>query len=206
MLIAVVSVYNDFPLIKKCIKSIYSYVDQIVCVDGAYTQFPHDIPWSTDGTLEYLEALPKVRLIKTKTAWPSQIEKRSRYLIGSHGDYYLMLDADEWVKNPEILKVHPPADVIRITFVRTMDNFTYTLPKIFKHQPGIHYRHKHYWLHDGEGNSITTLRKTGPKYREAKFLDLIICHDTDLRSSKRQSAKKIYYDFERKTEGKISEE
>jgi len=174
-------------------------------VDGTYIQFPYDVPYSTDGTLEYLETLSRVELIKTKTAWESEIKKRNQYLIGSSGDYYLMLDADEWVENPAILKNHPQADVVRTTFTRTRDNFSYTLPKIFKHQEGICYRHKHYWLHDKDGNSITTLKKTGPKYREAQFLELVIFHNSNLRGGRRERAKKIYYDFLRKTEGKISE-
>ena len=65
MLVGVINCYNDMPLIKNCIESIYSQVDKIIAIDGSYADFPDGSGYSTDGTIEYLTSLDKVELITT---------------------------------------------------------------------------------------------------------------------------------------------
>jgi len=193
MLNLVLITYNDMPLVQKCIESCIEYVDRLIVVDGVFRDFPQgDKPYSTDGTFEYIIGLncaaeKEVLVIPGLT----EVEKRNQYLIGDPGDWYLHLDADEWVKNPEVLKELPEdADVAWCEMHWT--NGFHRYARLFRAVDGLHYRGLHYRLVDGDNNLVADIENTGDKYRRTPF-PLCIWHDKDLRDADRQRRKKAYY-------------
>jgi len=125
------------------LKSVRDKVDLIVLVDGPYAKFPHQFPYSTDGTIEI--AKKYVDILKTQAkAWPSEIFKRNQYLVGEPGDIYLVIDGHEIWTGSFI----PPFGNYRIKWKLT-DGWHETF-RMFEHKPGIHYKQFHYsiWIDD----------------------------------------------------------
>lgn len=104
MIIAGVIVYNEERMLPGCLASVEDQVDRMIVVDGAYARFPHPEghPESTDRTRAIAVAFgaewvpcPSTRSGCTTDGWATQMEKRTAYLIGEEGDWYLLIDADE---------------------------------------------------------------------------------------------------------------
>jgi hypothetical protein len=186
--------YDDMPLIEKCISSVIDYVDGIIAVDGIFKDFPHnngEPGYSTDGTLKYLSSLDKeVALIVMPDL--EEVEKRNQYLIGQEGDWYLHLDADEWVENPEVLSELPDTDVLFCPMLREGDGALHYYPRVFKHVEGLHYEGLHYHLVDGSSSLYADIHHVGDDYRIERF-PLMIKHNRDGRDPERLKRKAIYY-------------
>ncbi|MCL4499910.1 MAG: hypothetical protein M1335_06695, partial [Chloroflexi bacterium] len=153
-LIACVSVYNDSASLPHCLETLGG-VDEIVVIDGAYSDFPHEVPWSTDGTVELVNELKaadsRIRLIEIQEAWKDEIEKRSAGFRGKEGDWYLNIDADEYInggQDPEPLA---------------------TLKEFLASSPFV-----------GHYIDVDTLSATGAKVRHERYLR-IIRHEQGLR-------------------------
>lgn len=99
-LIATIVFFNERELLPGCIESLEG-ADEIVLVDGAYADFPHESAASTDGTLEWIKEMrasdPRIRLIAPDRPWVDEVEKRNSCFVGKDGDWYLQIDADERV-------------------------------------------------------------------------------------------------------------
>ena len=109
MLVACINCYNDWPLIKECVESIYDQVDRIIAVDGRFINYPKGNWYSTDGTIEYLTSLEKVELIFA--AGLLETEKRNVYMdMLKPGDTVLVIDGDETVKG-KIRKLDKRTDI-----------------------------------------------------------------------------------------------
>jgi len=94
MLVATIVTYNDMPLVKDCIESIYDKVNRIIAIDGKYIDFPGDSNISTDGTLEYLSGLNKVETVIVTNL--DEVAKRNLYLgFLDEGDICFNIDTDE---------------------------------------------------------------------------------------------------------------
>jgi hypothetical protein len=192
--------YNDYPLIVRCIESV-PWVDEIVAVDGRYIDYPLGPMQSNDGTLEYLESIDKVEVIRA--AGLQEIEKRNKYLVGEIGDWYLHLDADEeWVGPAPV--IDPEVDAYIIDFhrpypIRKMDRV-----RLFKHV-GQKYALKHYWLHDQQGRTFSLLQQVGNAYRGERLADAYIQHHELERSPERQRDRKLYYNVLSRRENQIEE-
>lgn len=103
MLIACVVAYNEGRMLPGCLESVLTHggFERMVVVDGAYSAYPHEAPFSTDAT----EAIARVYGAEwigcrlgddgQPRAWYDEVEKRSAYLVGQDGDWYVVLDADE---------------------------------------------------------------------------------------------------------------
>jgi glycosyltransferase involved in cell wall biosynthesis len=149
--IACVSVYDHAEGLSKTLQAIRRAVPKawIVVVDGAYAQYPHDKPYSTDGTIDVARSFADA-VITRETAWPSEIAKRNAYLVGAADDLYFRIDADEepqgeWIDPPESWQD------IDTTFVRSdIPECPCPLYTIFRHEQGLEYRHTHYALWVGE--------------------------------------------------------
>lgn len=145
-LYACINVYDDAWALEECIKSVRQGARDaiIVVVDGAYAQFPHLIPHSTDGTIQLAHALADV-IIETTDAWLDEVTKRNRYLIGAVGDSYLVIDADE-----ELSGNLPPLDYDDVDIPLLRKSSPNAVPgpiyRYFKHRPGIHYSGTHHSL------------------------------------------------------------
>lgn len=192
MLNLVMITYNDMPMVQKCIESVLGHVDRIFVVDGIFEDFPcenEDLGYSRDGTLEYLQDLD-AEVSLAIVPGLTEVEKRSLYLIGEPGDWYLHLDADEWVENPQELGTLPEADVGLCHM--SWENQSHWYPRLFKHVEGMSYEGLHHRLVDGEGDLIADIYGVGQGYTAEKH-PLRIKHDRARRPADRQKAKEIYY-------------
>ncbi|SHJ26784.1 glycosyltransferase family 2 protein [Pseudozobellia thermophila] len=86
---ALIITYNEMGYIERCIESV-EFADEIIVVDS----------YSTDGTYEYLENHPKVKVIQHP--FSNFTHQKSFTLKQASNDWVLFLDADEVV--PEQLK------------------------------------------------------------------------------------------------------
>jgi len=187
--------YNDFPMVKRAVESVIDYVDRAIIIDGRFIDFPGETNYSTDGTIEYLRSVEKVSLILV--AGKTEIEKRNLYLVNDRDEFYVHLDADEeWTGDPPI----PPADADACIVPLHRDRPQHDMARVrlFRHVPGLHYKHKHYWLHDGQGRTFALLDRVGDTYCGVKlkgneFEGSLIRHHDQERDKVRQSQKKTYY-------------
>ncbi|MEN6431072.1 MAG: hypothetical protein ABFC80_09580, partial [Coriobacteriales bacterium] len=70
----VISAYQEarmLPMALGCLPDC-----RVIVVDGAYQAFPHETPYSDDGTLEIARAWG-AEVVEVSTAWPDQIAKRT---------------------------------------------------------------------------------------------------------------------------------
>lgn len=189
MIVCCIITYNDFPLIKETIESIYDKVDKIICVDGSYIDFPGSGS-STDGTIEYLDSLDKIELIATIGL--SEVQKRNKYLEDlSDGDTVLNLDSDE------VLIGNIPPLNSDFGIIDLHDGHSKHIQKratrFFKYRDGMIYNNTHctlYW----QGKIINKLHEVINKDFSFEFIkDFYVIHNWHMRSHKRQYDKSLYY-------------
>jgi len=97
-------VYNSAKTLALSLRSIVPYVDKVIIVDGAFANYPHKYPQSTDGTKSIANRICKNKLIwidcpktrkRTFKPWAGQVAKRNAYLdLVPHGTFFYILDAD----------------------------------------------------------------------------------------------------------------
>jgi len=187
---AVVIAFNEERLLPGCLESVHGQVDEIVVVDGAYAQFPHTVPWSTDKTRQIAEAYG-CRWIGCETAWPGQVEKRSAYLVGQEGDWYVHVDADERLCGvlPELVDGRHYA--LRVASRTGHESWS---PRIWQHKGHMRYEGSHNALwSDGE---LVHLR--GVTHVPAEECRLL--HLAGLREPERQRDKAMYYAWQKPAE------
>lgn len=181
-LIACINCFNSMKTIPKTINSICDIVDKIVVIDSAYEDFPHKEPYSTDGTVEYLKSLNlNIEIIETRKAWKDQIVKRTQYFLGKKGDFYFLIDADEILmtslEKSDIPYISNSKQLVDVgwggVLSKSYKDKLYFVPRILKHQNGMHYAGRHYWIYDGQNHLIVSHRHKGEKYTHAD-MDIII--------------------------------
>jgi hypothetical protein len=178
------------PLITDCINSIIGKVDKIVCVDGSYKDWPIESDFSTDGTLEYLESIDKVELIKL--AGVDEVAKRNTYLLPlNDGDTVLNLDSDEVLigELPElktdfgILKLHDGHG----------QQVQPRATRFFKYREGMRYNLVHYTLYY-KGIQLNNLKKVlSPDFSFEVMEGCHLLHNYHMRPHLRQHYKSLYY-------------
>lgn len=90
-----ISAYQSRDMLEKSVPALPRLPhDLTVIVDGAYAKWPHQYPYSTDGTVEYAKQNADI-VIETRRPWRTEWEKRNSYFIGGPGDYYIVIDSDE---------------------------------------------------------------------------------------------------------------
>ena len=96
-------VYNEADKIAISLNSIVPFIDKVIIVDGAFKDFPHENPQSTDGTKEVAEKVCGNKLIwvdcpnkdNKYIPWISEGAKRNEYLkYIPEGVWFYILDAD----------------------------------------------------------------------------------------------------------------
>jgi len=190
MLVGVINCYNDMPLIKNCIESLYSQVDKIIVIDGSYADFPDGSGSSTDGTVEYLNSLDKVELITTYGL--SEVQKRNLYLEPlSDGDIIINLDSDE-VLVGNIPKLDCDFGIIDLKDEHSK-HIQRRATRFFKFREGMIYKNVHYTLY-WQDKIINKLHQVINKDFTFEYVkDCHILHNWHLREDLRKHNKQIYY-------------
>lgn len=193
-LIFTINAFNEARFIKKCIESIHEVADEIWLFDGAYKNYPHTKPFSTDGMLELVKGYPKVKVYKVKEPYKDQLEKRTAmFKDGKPGDYFFKLDGDEYITNPEIIREYL-TDELDVGWVWTISNL-YPRPimtsRIFKYQDGLHYAGRHHWLFNGNKDFVVSDQNMNPKFKNIQTKIRLI-NFRDSSSTKRRHAKRKF--------------
>jgi hypothetical protein len=196
-----VIIYNDTPaLVEACLKSLLPICDTIIAIDGAFKEFPHDKPYSTDGSLDVARHYADMT-IEALEPWKDQATKRNAYLtLRNPRDYYFILDTDETADGMKPADLSE--DVYGVKFNEEQDGRFY--PAIFnrliRHQPGIQYQGKHNVLMAG-GKLLSY-----PSPHIETCLAIIVEHRPSLRGTRRlaedgeylrtRAENQIKFDFE----------
>jgi len=181
---ACVNVYNDVEWLRKCLTSLQGKVRATVVVDGAYQGFPHEKPYSTDGTIELAREFADI-VVTRESAWESETVKRNHYIqYVPEGEWWLRIDADEELEG-EI-----PAELegvcYRIELRRTGTSVHYPIHALFK-------RGKHSRIY-GTHHSVWWYRTLLPKLEDIQVLPgCKIQHHGMERCKERTKAKSAYY-------------
>lgn len=154
-IIGVVSGYDECEQLGGALKSLSPAVDRVVYVDGCYEDWPRRAgqePWSTDGSVDMARSRG-CQVIETPAPWRDQAAKRSAYLVGDMGDWYIQLDCDErLVVTGDPRRWLPGTTCLAWLLVQLQDPHGWRwMPRIWCHLEGLHYRGKHSDLWDGHG-------------------------------------------------------
>ena len=192
--------YQEAELLEACLTALRPLVDLLVVVDGAYRDFPWygNSPESTDGSLALAQKLADV-VVRCplnyngthRVPWTDEIKKRSQYLIGWEGDYYLVVDADEMVEGTfDRAHVCLKQDWGVMLYREEQPSTRYPIHRLFMHRDGIHYRGTHHAVHVGD----TLLHPDKVvKIQENVFPGLTLRHTQCRRSLERSERKGTYY-------------
>jgi len=181
---ACINVFEDAEWLKKCLTSLAGKVAGIIVVDGAYAGFPHEKPWSEDGTVEIAKAIADVT-VETMQAWLNEIVKRNQYLkYVPDGAWWLRIDADEELVGDFTEPLQ--GDCYMLDWQRTDDSDsgcpTYAL---FRKYPDSEYRGTHHAVwHDGQ----CIIKGAVPVYKRARLI-----HHCQERDAARIERKGTYY-------------
>lgn len=104
MISLLIVTFNESHRIADALKSARRFVDEIVLVDQA----------STDGTAEIARGLADIVLIDPHYGFCER--SRPRAAAAASGDWFLVLDADEWIDYPE-------SDVLRGLAAEPLDGY-----------------------------------------------------------------------------------
>ena len=191
-LIVLMSVFNEERGIAKAIESVHDVADEIWVFDGAFKEYPHEKPYSTDRTLNIARLYDKVRIFECKEAWENQIQKRSAmFKEGREGDVFFILDGDEYVANPEMIRKYSNFDVgWGWTISNLYDQPTATV-RLLKYQEGLHYAGRHYWIYNGKKTFVVSHQNMNPRFKNVDTL-IRVFNFRDSSCPERREAKKQF--------------
>lgn len=113
--------------------SIKGKVSRIIAIDGAFKYFPHDEPYSTDGSLQMAQRYAD-HVVCVNRVWDSQIEKRNEaFKYIEPGEYFFIIDTDEVLRGQ--LKVMGDYTNIKIHEKRS----DYWRVRLIKYKSGMQY-------------------------------------------------------------------
>lgn len=195
-LVVGINVFNEATHIAKAIESVVNIADEVRVYDGAYKDYPHEKPYSTDGTIKIVKELAlkynNIKLVEVTEPWNSQIEKRTAMFEGlQEGDYFLKLDGDEYISNPEEIRNHLDSDVGWVwTFSNIYPN-THMTARIFRYQKGLHYAGRHHWLYNGDNVFVTSDQRMNLRFKH-KDTPIRIFNFRDSSTVKRTAEKRQF--------------
>lgn len=189
ILYLLISFYNESSNLARAHQSVLSALVnttvRAVFVDGAYPNTNSPTPISTDSSQDY--ALSNGLYIPLSA---SETDKHNAglHLIdshASHGDYILMLDADEEIDGlDEIADMSHRVGII--DFYRESDNENYPRARIFAYSPHLHFITRHD-LVDTHGNPVANLTDGDDSFEAGWGLH------HDVISADRAQAKSSFY-------------
>jgi hypothetical protein len=198
----VIATYNDHMTLPLALDSMKGVCDSIIIADGAYQKYFDTYskfdksakPWSTDGTLEIIEALrphlPPIQLIKTPNGkpWVNQVVKRTALLDAvPDKDWFIVLDCDEQLFGDviggvnEIMSSGCIAGFVPLYNIGLDMNglLPFWHPRVFLKLPGMHYERKHWFLCD---YAHRVIEHSCPIYGSNRF---VLAHFKVFRDAKR---------------------
>lgn len=203
--VACVITYNDWPLIKDCVQSLEGKVDRYVFVDGRYIDFEGPMPYSTDGTLDYLLDFETEHKEITDVYVASgfyEPDKRNVYFLSlKDGDICLNIDADEILVNDPV-NLEADIGIIRIGEDGDRRRHRRTI-RYFRYSNGMRYYKQHKLIVDKSGKTFAWLDRVGKGYR-AQDTGMEFLHNNHKRPYNRKQAKKKYYETLMKREAKVN--
>lgn len=186
---ALINSFNDVETIERCIKSLKGF--EVHVFDGKYKDFPGTNIHSSDGTRKIAKDLGAT--VHAAQPNETQCEKRTRMLsVVADGEYFLKIDADEVLLNPETLPKEFTKDVYWAWEISTLYSEPFTKPRIFKKVPGMHIAGKHHYVFDGKNNLITSDQNMGKGYSH-EVIETRIYNMRHLRGDQRDREKTRYY-------------
>jgi len=143
MLYLCFNLYNEAPHIREHFEAAKRAAPhgKIVVVDGAYLNFPHDNPASTDGTVEIAQEFGAIVISCGGRPWPNEEVKRSAYFVGDSGDEYIVIDGDEELFGTVPQEIDP-VDA-NVTLHRSDGHPPYPVFRYHKHLNGLKYHGHH---------------------------------------------------------------
>lgn len=186
-LIACIIAYNEQELLPQCLESIVGKVDEIIVVEGRIATFPGKQVRSSDQTIKIAESYGAT-IITSLEAWPDEPTMRSQYLIGSEGDWYIHIDADEKCMTPlpgvDDFPDGIDAYAINIRMIKAPTQIY--RPRFFRHCGHMEYRAIHDALFSDD--ALISRPQDVPQLRSVWF-----AHYQMVRSEKRRKQKTQYY-------------
>lgn len=90
--------FNEIDALRECIPNLIEFgVKRIKFYDGPFVDFPSEVDYSTDGTLEYLREFEQVEIIHCGRM--NHMDKQNlRFTDNGIEDYILIIDCDEMVR------------------------------------------------------------------------------------------------------------
>jgi len=199
MLVVCINCYNDMPILKQTVESVYSQVDRIIAVDGRYYDFPDRQPYSTDGTIEYLSGLDKVELVFSAGLFES--DKRNVYMdMLNDGDTVLVLDGDEYIKGT--ISPLVGADIGLVYLGQRGGSYRRIATRFFKYRKGLRHNGIHFILEYG-GRWFNNRRHAVNGFKEKNINTFRIHHLNQLRPRSRKEQKEIYKQSARSRESQF---
>jgi len=175
---AVWIIYNEEQFIESSVRSVIDHVDELLFVDGAFENFPHDNFLSTDRTFEIVKRIciekgKTPHIITPKEAWKDEMQKRNLSYMKYVPDYdwMLLIDGDMeavWLTGIEDEIRHamtigyPSGFTVSVHYYN--QNSPHVIvkggpPRILQKFPRLQYKFNHYSIFDRTG------RNFGKEYR-----------------------------------------
>lgn len=195
-----ISAFNEAKMLPMCLGHLPRGTD-VVLIDGAYRDYPHTEPYSTDGTLDIAQRWG-AEVVEVTEPWPDQITKRTAQL--ALGAVVLILDADELL-HTDLPELPPGADVGWVTIASPLYDRPCLSPRVFRVQPGWHYAGRHHWIFDAEGDLVASHTFAGKKYRHA-ILPVALSNERELREATRDGEKHQYLETRNAAERRFQSE
>ena len=132
---------NESRSIVRCVHSLADAVDEIVIIDSD----------STDGTIELVEHLPKVKIVRHVLLNGHFAEKRNQGLSYIESDWVLWIDADEWLEAEDVPAVREVAalfhqseypvvlNICQVNHILGKQFNDYSVPRMFALHRGLCY-------------------------------------------------------------------
>ena len=148
--------YNEIDNLPRMWESVQANLGEVVlvAVDGKYPDYDAPDDLSTDGTRDYARA---EGYLITSTGY--ECDKRTAGLqfidtLAEDGDWVLVMDADETLTSI----FGWPQRVGYIAFTRhSRPEVTYGRCRLYKWEPGLEFKHRHYDLYDASGELVSSL-------------------------------------------------
>lgn len=198
-LTVVIIAYNEARMLPMCLSHLPRGT-RVRLVDGAYADFPHDAPYSTDGTLDLAERWG-CEVVRVTEPWEHQMAKRTASLVPGVN---FILDADEFL-HTDLPHLPDDADVGWVTCASPIYEDSFLMPRVIRVQEGFHYAGRHHWVYDAAGDLVTSHTYAGSKYRHA-ILPVCISNARDMREPIRDGEKSAYLRSRKEREAAYADE